>query len=238
MVDAASDRSREPARYLLVTGTDTGVGKTVTTAALAVWHRSGGRQVSVVKPVQTGLVPNEPGDVDAVARLTGVEDIHELVRLPEPLAPESAALRSGAALPTVAELADRTAGIVPPSADLVLVEGAGGVRVRLDLLGGTVLDLGRALEWHGRVEVVVVVRAGLGTLNHTMLTVDAVRAAGLSVTGLVIGAWPTRPDLAATTNREDLPRLTGLPLLAALPADVGAWNPSEFQRSAPSWFDG
>ena len=238
MADDASARLREPGRYLLVTGTDTDVGKTVATAALAVRHRHRGRQVSVVKPVQTGLVPDEPGDIDAIGRLTGVEDTHELVRLPEPLAPESAALRSGAELPTTAELADRTAGAVSMSADVVLVEGAGGVAVRLDLLGGTFLDLGRALEWHGRVDVVVVVRAGLGTLNHTVLTVNAVRAAGLSVAGLVIGSWPARPDLPATLNREDLPRVTGLPLLAVLPANVGAYPPEEFQRSAPGWFEG
>ncbi len=87
--------SRHPS-YQLVVGTDTGVGKTVATAALAVHQRAAGRSVAVVKPVQTGVLSGEPGDVDVVRELAGVQDAYELVRLAEPLAPESAALRSGA----------------------------------------------------------------------------------------------------------------------------------------------
>ena len=225
--------SRHPS-HLLVVGTDTGVGKTVATAALAVHHRAAGRSVVVVKPVQTGVLSGEPGDVDVVRELAGVRDSYELVRLAEPLAPESAALRSGADLPPVAELARRIAATT--DADLVLVEGVGGVTVRLDLDGGTVLDLGRALQWHGAVEAVVVVRAGLGTLNHTALTVDALRRADLAVSGLIVGSWPVEPDLAADVNRADLPRLTGCPVLGAIPAGAGRLGAADFQRQAATWF--
>jgi len=223
-------------RYVVVAGADTGVGKTVTVAALAVLQARAGRSVSVVKPVQTGLLPDGAGDVDAVRSLAGVPRAYELVRLPDPLAPESAARRTGVDIPTVADLAERVGAL--PGNDVVLVEGTGGVAVRLDGDGRTLLDLGRALQWHGDVEVVVVVRAGLGTLNHTSLTVDAVRTADLDVAGLVVGSWPDDPDLAARSNREDLPRITGLPLLAVLPAGAGALDPRDFQQRAPTWFSG
>lgn len=218
--------------YLVVTGTGTGVGKTVVTAALA---SVAGPDVAVVKPVQTGVAAGDAGDVHEVARLSGVSDVHELVRLTEPLAPETAARRLGSELPSVAKLAGRIAEL---SAATVLVEGAGGVRVRLDSTGATVLDLARALQAYGDVEVVVVSTASLGTLNVSELTVDAVRSAGLLLRGIVIGSWPEVPDLAARCNREDLPRLTGVPLLGALPAGCAGWKPETFRRSAGSWLAG
>jgi len=219
-------------RFVVVTGTDTGVGKTVVTGALAVTSGAG---VAVVKPVQTGVAADEPGDCADISRLSGVADVHEHVRLAEPLAPETAARRASIALPSVIEHARRIAAL---DAAIVLVEGSGGVRVRLDTDGGTVLDLAGALTSYGHVTVVVVTRAALGTLNHTELTVDAVRTAGLPVPGLVIGAWPADPDLAATCNREDLPRVTGAPLLGVLPEGCGRWHPEEFRAAAAEWFPG
>ena len=219
-------------RYVIVTGTDTAVGKTVATAAMAVVAARDG-PVAVVKPVQTGVAEDEPGDVHEVARLSGITDVHELVRLRHPLAPETAARLAGRTLPTVSDLADQIAALEAPT---VLIEGAGGVRVRLDCQGGTVLDLAARLHQTNRVEIVVVTRAGLGTLNHTELTVAAVRDGGLTVHGLVIGAWPTSPDLAAQCNWEDLPRLTGVPLLAVLPEGCGSWKPAAFRTAAPGWF--
>jgi dethiobiotin synthetase len=208
--------------YVLVTGTDTGVGKTVTTAVLALRHQRTGQRVTVVKPVQTGVVAGEPGDAAVVAHLAGA-DAHEYVRLPEPLAPHQAAARAGVALPGVDTCARRISDV---DADVVLVEGAGGVTVALDDVGGTLLELGRALTGYGDVQVVVVCRSGLGTLNHTQLTVQAVRAAGLPVAGLVIGSWPEPAPLVDRLNREDLPRVTGAPLLAVLPAGLGQAAPA------------
>ncbi|MDP9442871.1 MAG: dethiobiotin synthase, partial [Actinomycetota bacterium] len=104
-------------------------------------------------------------------------------------------------------------------ADVVLVEGSGGVLVRLDDAGGTIADLALALRDRvGDVEVVVVVAAGLGTLNHTELTVEALRRRRLEPAGLVIGSWPARPGLAERCNLDDLPRVTGLPILLVVPA--------------------
>lgn len=215
--------------YVLVTGTDTGVGKTITTAALALRHQARGATVHVVKPVQTGVHANEPGDADVVAALSGVPT-HELVRLPEPLAPVQAARRAGRQLASVQHSTDSIAQI---DADVVLVEGAGGVTVALDDAGGTLLDLGRALEWHGSVDVVVVCRSGLGTLNHTCLTVDAVRRAGLPVAGLVIGSWPDPAPLSDQLNLDDLPQLTHAPLLAVLPAGLGEARSADLRAAWP-----
>ena len=222
-------------RYVVVTGTDTGVGKTVATAALAGALTVAGARVAVVKPVQTGLGPGEGGsDTDVVARLAGA-DVHELVRLREPLAPDAAARLQGRELPSVAALADEVR-LRGAETDVVLVEGAGGVRVRLDTSGGTLLGLATSLAAVGDVGVVVVVRAGLGTLNHTELTVDAVRATGLVLHGLVIGAWPAEPDLAARCNLEDLPAVAGLPVLAVLPEGCGSWEPGAFAGAVAGWF--
>jgi dethiobiotin synthetase len=212
----------------VVTGTSTGVGKTVATAALAA---AAAGSVVVVKPVQTGAAA---GDSDAreVTRLAGVEAV-EWTTLDEPLAPDTAARRQGVAIPTVASYVSRIDGL---SQDTVIVEGAGGLLVRLDAAGGTLLDLASLLDAVTEVEVVVVVAAGLGTLNHTELTVDALRARGLTVRGLVVGAWPAEPDLAERCNLEDLPRVAGVPLLAVIPDGAGALDRAEFLAAAPGWF--
>jgi dethiobiotin synthetase len=210
-------------RYVVVTGTDTGVGKTVATAALATSYAAHGLEVAVVKPVQTGLLPGEPGsDLDQVSALSGITDVHEFARLADPLAPDSAARLRGEQLPTVAELAERVAAV---DGEVVLVEGAGGVLVRLDLEGGTIADLVLALRDRGaQVDVIVVTSPGLGTLNHTSLTVEALRHRGIEPTGLIIGSWPRQPDLATRCNREDLPRVTGVPLMTVLAElDHGRW---------------
>ncbi|MEO5664675.1 MAG: dethiobiotin synthase [Nocardioides sp.] len=212
---------------LVVTGTGTGVGKTIATAALAA--RASG-SVVVVKPVQTGVLPGEVGDIDDVRRLAGCEVV-ELVRLPDPLAPDTAARLAGVPLPSVAEHAARILSLADDH-DTVIVEGAGGLLVRLDSDDGTLLDLASALG----ASVVIVVAAGLGTLNHTELTVQALRARGIEPSGLVIGSWPSDPDLASRCNREDLPRVTGVPVIAVLPAGVGTVEQSEFVAAVPGWF--
>jgi dethiobiotin synthase len=213
---------------VLVTGTSTGVGKTVATAALAATVTG---SVVVVKPVQTGAAH---GDSDAreVARLTGVETV-EWTTLDEPLAPDVAARRQCVEIPRVASYA---APIADLPHDTVIVEGAGGVLVRLDEEGGTLLDLATVLDALTEVEVVVVTSAGLGTLNHTELTVGALRSRGIEPSGLVIGSWPADPGLAERCNLEDLPRVTGLPLLAVIPEGAGSLEPEAFRAAAPGWF--
>lgn len=205
-------------RVVIVTGTNTGVGKTVATATLAARARTNGEKVAVVKPVQTGTAD---GDCDAaeIQRLTGIE-VHELTSLEEPLAPDTAARRAGVEIPPVAAYAPTISALTSEN-DLVLVEGAGGLLVRLDTDGGTLLDLADALLAGGvPTSFIVVTAAGLGTLNHTELTVAALRARGHEPDGLIIGSWPGDPGLAERCNRIDLPRVTGVPLLFGIPEGI------------------
>ena len=186
---------------IVVTGTDTGVGKTIVSAALATLAQE---RVAYVKPAQTGA----DDDAATVARLAGVET-HVLARYPEPLAPATAARRAGLPPITPAAVADYVRGL---DAELVLIEGAGGLLVRFDDDGGTLADVAALLD----APVVVVARAGLGTLNHTALTLEALDARGLECLGVVVGSWPREPDLAARCNVEDLG-----PVLGRIPEGAG-----------------
>ena len=226
----SSPRTR---RVVVVTGTSTGVGKTVATAALTARAVAAGETVVVVKPVQTGVADGD-SDAGEVHRLTGCA-VQELTALDEPLAPETAARRAGLRLPPVAEYADRVR-VLSEFHDTVVVEGAGGLLVRLDTDGGTLLDLAAELAGTVTTEVVVVVGAGLGTLNHAELTVGALRGRGLEPAGLVIGSWPAEPGLAERCNVEDLPRVTGVPVIATLPAGAGALGREAFGTTSPGWF--
>jgi dethiobiotin synthetase len=211
---------------LLVTGTDTGVGKTMATAALACCARLAGIDVAVCKPVQTGSPHDD--DLADVARLSGVGDLHGAWRYPEPLAPVAAAERAGVALPTRDELVTSVASV---DAALTLVEGAGGLLVELGAGGVTLRDLARDLA----APVLVVVSAGLGTLNHTALTLEALAAQGIPCSGLVIGAWPREPDAAEVGNRDALGRLASV--RAVLPAGAGTMSAAAFESMSASAFD-
>ncbi|WP_037604532.1 dethiobiotin synthase [Streptacidiphilus rugosus] len=202
---------------LLVTGTGTEIGKTVTTAAVAALARAAGRSVAVLKPAQTGMAPGEPGDLSEVLRLAGEVTVSELGRFPEPLAPATAAARSGLPPVTPRQTAAEAARLAEGH-DLVLVEGAGGLLVRFDAAGTTLADVPAELAALGhRAEALVVVTAGLGTLNTAALTAEALRARSVPLHGLVIGGWPEAPDLAMRCNLDDLPVVADAPLLGALP---------------------
>ncbi|MEU2564568.1 dethiobiotin synthase [Streptomyces longispororuber] len=216
---------------VVVSGTGTEIGKTVTTAAVAAVALAAGRSVAVLKPAQTGVGPGEPGDVDEVRRLAG-EGVtgRELARFPEPLAPATAARRAGLAPVTPTEVAE-AAEKLAASHDLVLVEGAGGLLVHLDDTGATLADAARELG----APVLVVATAGLGTLNVTRLTGEAVRARGLETLGVVIGSWPAEPDLAARCNVAELGPMAGAPLLGAVPEGAGALGGERFRAEAAGW---
>lgn len=225
-------RAPAPAGILVISGTGTGVGKTIVTAAIAALARAAGRSVAVVKPAQTGVRDDDPGncdvpDVDTVTRLSGVTDTHELARFPDPLSPEAAARVSGLPPLDVSAAADYIAKLAAER-DLVLVEGAGGLLVRYDPAGRTLADLAAAVD----APVLVVAAAGLGTLNHTALTREALSARGLADAGVVIGSWPRDPGLADEQNLADLPVAAGAPLAGILPEGAGALNPGDFLRVA------
>lgn len=218
---------------LFVTGTGTGVGKTVVAAAIAALAAARGERVAVLKLAQTGIRPGgDIPDVDTVTRLSGVTDTHELARYPDPLSPEAAARVSGLP-PLDADYAADYAAKLGADRDLVLVEGAGGLLVRYDPGGTTVADLAARLG----APVLTVAAPGLGTLNHTALTLEAVAARGLISVGVVVGSCPREPGLAERLNLADLQVTAGGPLAGALPAGAGRLSRSGFTSVARESLD-
>jgi dethiobiotin synthetase len=212
---------------LVVSGTGTGVGKTVVTAAIAALALARDDDVAVVKPAQTGTEAGDAPDTETVRLLTGLTDTHELARFPDPLSPEAAARAASLAPLDLGAAADYVAKLTE-SRDLVLVEGAGGLLVRYDPDGGTIADLAAALG----APVVVVAAAGLGTLNHTALTLEALTTRRIICAGVVIGSWPRRPGLAELANLTDLEAIAGGPLAGIMPAGAGTLGRPEFLAAA------
>ncbi|MEV8022280.1 dethiobiotin synthase [Streptomyces sp. NPDC086554] len=216
---------------LVVSGTGTEIGKTVTTAAVAALAVGSGRRVAVLKPAQTGVAPGEPGDAQEVVRLAGdAVTTLELARYPEPLAPNTAARRAGMAPIRPYEVAEAAEKLAAEH-DLVLIEGAGGLLVHYNDEGATLADAARLLA----APVLVVASAGLGTLNTTALTAEALRARDLTPLGVTVGSWPATPDLASRCNLADLPQAAGAALLGAVPAGSGALSGADFRARAGSW---
>lgn len=214
---------------VVVTGTGTGVGKTVATAALACSARLTGRHVAVCKPVQTGFADGDD-DLAEVGRLSGVTELVGVARYPDPMAPVAAAQRAGMTLPSAADILAAIRHADRPGR-LTLVEGAGGLLVELAADGVTLRDLAVELG----APVLVVVAPGLGTLNHTALTLEAIAAKGLSCAGLVIGWWPAEPGEVEISNRQALAGLA--PVRAALPAGAGEISPTDFASLSARAFD-
>lgn len=199
---------------LIVTGTGTDVGKTVATAALAACASG---SVAVVKPVQTGVAPGESGDLAEVTRLCGNPNTHEFRRYPDPLAPHHSAVVSGLPELSQGEAVMRIVDL-DNEHDLVIVEGAGGLLVPFDNYDEwTLLRLAEELA----APVLVVTAPGLGTINHTALTVRALDESGADLAGIVIGSWPAEPDLAMRCNLFDLGAMAPKRALAGvLPAGM------------------
>ena len=218
---------------IVLTGTDTGVGKTVTTAAIAAVLTVLGRRVCVYKPCQTGTAQGD-SDCAEIRRLAGVIEVIAGVELREPLAPVVAARLEGLLLPTIDIHAERIRGLAE-GFDHVLVEGSGGLLVELDADGNTLADLMILLGSEARC--VVVSRPGLGTLNHTALTVEAAKRRHLTVLGIVLGTWPLRPGIAEIQNRQAF-ETGSIPLLGVLPENAAALPPAIFQEEARQWLAG
>ena len=204
------------ARGCFVTGTDTGVGKTVVAAALAAALRSAGRRVAAFKPVVTGVGEVEgdgagwPADHELLAAVTGArpEEVTTATFAPA-VSPHLAAELAGTELDlkALAAAARRAAAV----ADVVVVEGVGGLLVPLTPRR-TIRDLAVALG----LPLVIAARPGLGTINHCLLTVEAARAAGLDVRAIVFTPWPRAPSTLERSNRETVARLAGVEV-AVLP---------------------
>jgi dethiobiotin synthetase len=200
-------------RGLFVTATDTGVGKTEVACGLVRGHRARGLDVGAMKPAQSGLEPGAPSDADRLRAAAGGEDPPELVcpyRFGPPLAPAVAARLSGETI-SLSRILDAARALASRHAALV-VEGAGGLLTPLTDRD-TFADLAVALG----LPVLVVARAGLGTVNHTALTCEALRARRLTVHGVVIDHAFEGEDDSEPYNAAEIERLTGARVLASLP---------------------
>jgi len=200
---------------LAVVGTDTGVGKTVVTAALVARARSAGTEAVAIKPAQTGY----PEDDDAGVVQWACESEDAATRLrtrEEPLAPAVAARRVDDPIDYESVLGDTRAAIEDPGTDFAVVEGAGGLRVPLSNepdreIVDLVADLG--------LPALVVARSGLGTLNHTALTVEALRAREIPVAGVILNRYEGE-TVAARTNPEELERMCDCTVWTLPEADI------------------
>lgn len=206
---------------IFITGTDTGVGKTVVAAALARLLHERGVNVGVMKPVTSGcreesghLVSEDAELLAWGAGLAGVDSDVAPYLLRQPIAPAEAASRDGVRINfriignAFSQLASRY--------DFVIVEGAGGLMVPL-FEGFLVADL----VTHLSLPLLVVARPDLGTVNHTLLTCFAAKNLGIMVSGVVINNFPERPGIAEETAPSLIASLAGVPLLGIFPHQEG-----------------
>jgi dethiobiotin synthetase len=201
-------------RGCFVTGTDTGVGKTVLAAALVAALRARGVRAAAFKPVVTGIDEPEPGrpaDHELLGAAAGMAPAAVApLRFGPAVSPHLAAELAGTAIePDGLVAAARAAGA---RADALVVEGVGGLLVPLTPQH-TIRDFAVALG----LPVVVAARPGLGTISHTLLTLEAARAAGLVVRAVVLTPWPEAPSAMQRSNRATIARM-GAVEVATLPA--------------------
>jgi dethiobiotin synthetase len=218
-----------PCPAIFITGTDTGVGKTLVAAAVARFLSSRGLRVGVMKPCETGVTdPDRPGDDARLLKwAAGSADDDALIapyRLKLPAAPAQAAGRENVIIDPE-RIAEAFAQICHGK-DLVLVEGAGGLMV--PLRGGYLMaDLARRLG----LPLLVVARPSLGTINHTLLTIFAAKTMDLEVGGFIINRMPAQADAVEAEAPHQLAALASADLLAVLP-EVGGQEEERVERLA------
>lgn len=203
-----------------VTGTDTGVGKTTVSRALLAAATARGLRTRCLKPAESGceraadgtLVPRDARSLwEASDRSQPLESVC-LYRFEEPVAPGVAATRLGTTVDFEA-IAHSAAALRADAPDLFLVEGAGGLLVPLGA-GRSIADLAMLLG----LPLLIVARPTLGTINHTLLTVEAARHRGLSIRGVIFSASSTAVDAEAIqSNADEISAACGVPVLGALP---------------------
>ena len=205
------------ARGVFITGTDTGVGKTLIAAALARLLRERGVDVGVMKPIETGCALKQdkliPRDASYLKKAAGVSDVLELInpyRFRNPIAPWPAALREGKKIAFTKIIAARER--LQKAHSFLIVEGVGGLMVPITDRH-EVIDLVLALN----LPVLLVARAGLGTLNHTLLTIQHGKARGIDFVGVLLNNTDNKNGLAEQTNRSVLEKKMDIPVLGPYP---------------------
>src|SRR5262245_52728323 len=213
-------------RGLFITGTDTGVGKTEVTAGIARLWRRQGRLFRARKPVATGSLD----DARKLALAAGVLDLHTVSPLvfAEPAAPPLAARLEGTEL-TLAMIKEAT--LRHPEDSALLIEGVGGLLCPLTATE-TVADLADALG----LPLVVVARRSLGTLNHTLLTVEVALNRGLKVAGVVVNETAPVTTRAEQSNVQELHARLAVPILAVVPYNPGGYDGEIAELAAVDWW--
>lgn len=201
---------------IFVTGTDTGVGKTVVTAALAHCLSEAGKRVSVVKPVQTGTSCQKVSDIQFVYKLLG-RDINYTDHCPysfsQPLSPKTGAELENSCIDI--EIIKSAINKQARLNDIVIIEGAGGLMVPITERF-SMADLAKDTG----CKLIVTARPGLGTINHTALSIEYAKSRGLQILGIVINNFPKEPGLSEKTNPQELIRITGVPVVGVLKNDT------------------
>jgi dethiobiotin synthetase len=211
-------------RGFFVTGTGTEVGKTVVAAVIARSLAATGARVAVFKPAVSGLDEGGEPDHAVLRRAAGSDQADDAIapyRYGPPVSPHLGAALAGETIKPARLV--RVANAAAEDADQLVCEGVGGLLVPLTL-GYLVRDLARELG----LPVVIAAAPGLGTINHTLLTIEASRAVGLAVSLVVLTPWPGDPSAVERSNRDAIERLGGVRVepLPALDLGVPASWPS------------
>ena len=218
-------------KAVFITGTDTGVGKTVVTAALAALLQGKGLLTGVIKPFQTGTELDGLSDAEFIYGFLGKDFVLSEVspcRLRTPLSPYRAAVIEGAEIP-LEDIIEHTRDYISRN-DVTLVEGAGGLSVPVTesyMMADFAVDLDAPM--------VIVARPGLGTLNHTVLSLEYARERGAQVLGVVINGFPEPADVASATNPAVLRDVFSVNILGVFPhlpgLDVEGGSFSELRKA-------
>ena len=223
-------------KAVFITGTDTGVGKTAVTAALAALLREKGLVTGVIKPFQTGTELEGLSDAEFIYRFLGRDCVLSEVspcRLRAPLSPYRAAATEGVDIP-LEDIMEHTRDYISRN-DVTLVEGAGGICVpvtRNCMMADLAVDLDAPM--------VIVARPGLGTLNHTALSLEYARQRGAQVLGVIINGFPEPADIASATNPAVLRDVFSVEILGVIPhfpgLDVEGGSFSGLERAGEDCF--
>lgn len=223
-------------KAVFITGTDTGVGKTAVTAALAAFLWEKGLVTGVIKPFQTGTELEGLSDAEFIYKFLGRDCVLSEVspcRLRAPLSPYRAAAIEGIDIP-LEDIVEHTQDYISRN-EVTLVEGAGGLCVpvtRSYMMADLAVDLDAPM--------IIVTRPGLGTLNHTVLSLEYARQRGARVLGVVINGFPEPADLASATNPAVLRDVFSVDILGVIPhfpgLDVEGGSSSGLERAGADCF--